>query len=79
MKKQLNLIFGIVLLLTIATAILSKFSLNKTVVVFILAFSGVKFLLVAFHFMELKKANVFWKASLSIFLVLLFGIIALII
>ncbi len=79
MKKQLNLIFGIVLLLTIATAILSKFSLNKTVVVFILALSGIKFLLVASHFMELKKANVFWKASLSIFLVLLLGIIALII
>lgn len=79
MKKQLNLIFGIVLLLTIATAILSKFSLNKTVVVFILALSGVKFLLVAFHFMELKKANAFWKASLSIFLMLLLGIITLII
>lgn len=79
MKKHLTLIYGILLLLTIATAILSKFCINKTAVVFILALSGIKFLLVAFHFMELKKANVFWKASLSIFLVLLIGIIALII
>ncbi len=79
MKKQLTLIYGIVLLLTIVTAILSKFSVHKTAAISILALSGVKFLLVAFHFMELKKANVFWKATLSLFLVLLIGIISLII
>lgn len=49
------------------------------VVVAILALSGIKFLLVAFHFMELKKANVFWKVTLVFFLMLLIGIIALII
>ncbi|WP_445710425.1 cytochrome C oxidase subunit IV family protein [Flavobacterium sp.] len=79
MKKQLTLIYGIVLLLTIATAILSKFSVHKTAALSILVISGVKFLLVAFHFMELRNANIFWKAILSIFLVFLIGIIALII
>ena len=79
MKKQLSLIYGFVLLLTIITAFLSKFSINKTVVIAILFFSGIKFLLVAFHFMELKKGNIFWKVSLTFFLVLLLGIITLLI
>lgn len=79
MKKQLTIIYGILILLTILTAFLSKFSLNKTVVIAILFFSGIKFLLVAFHFMELKKADVFWKVSISFFLVLLIGIVILII
>lgn len=79
MKKQLTFIYGILLLLTIVTAILSKFSVHKMAVVSILALSGVKFLLVAFHFMEMKKANAFWKVILSFFLVLLIGIMALII
>lgn len=79
MKKQLTLIYGILLLLTIATAILSKFSIHKIAVVSILSLSGVKFLLVAFHFMEMKKANPFWKVIITLFLVLLIGIMALII
>lgn len=79
MKKQLTLIYGIVLLLTVATAILSKFSIHKIAVVSILVLSGIKFLLVAFHFMEMKKANPFWKVILSLFLVLLIGVMALII
>ena len=79
MKKQLTTIYGILILLTIITAFLSKFSGNKTVVIAILFFSTIKFLLVAFHFMELKKANVFWKVSVSFFLVLLIGIVTLII
>ena len=79
MKKQLTLIYGVVLLLTVFTVILSKFSINKIAVIFILALSGLKFLLIAFHFMELKKANNFWKVTLSLFLVFLIGIIALII
>lgn len=79
MKRQLSLIFGILLVLTIITAFLTEYSVQKMVVVAILALSGIKFLLVAFHFMELKKANVFWKVTLVFFLMLLIGIIALII
>jgi len=79
MKRQLSLIFGILLVLTIITAFLTEYSVQKMVAVAILALSGIKFLLVAFHFMELKKANVFWKVTLVFFLMLLIGIIALII
>ena len=38
----------------------------------ILLFSGLKFILVAFFFMELKKANVFWKI-LILFYIFLFA------
>ena len=79
MKKQLTFIYGILLAMTIITAFLTKFSINKTAVVAILFFSGIKFLLVAFHFMELKKANAFWKVIVSLFLVVFIAIIALII
>ena len=79
MKKDLNIAYGILMLLTCITAVLSKFSIHKIAVVFILLLSGIKFLLVAFHFMELKKANLFWKVSLSLFLMLLIGIITLLI
>ncbi len=79
MKKHLTIVYGILIILTIATAILSKFSIDKIAVVFIVALSGIKFLLVAFHFMELKKGNIFWKVSLTFFLVLLLGIITLLI
>lgn len=77
MKKQLTFVHGILILLTIITAFLSKFSLNKTVVIAIVLFSGIKFLLIAFHFMELTKANVLWKVSLSFFLVIQIGIVTL--
>ena len=79
MKKHLTIVYGILIILTITTAILSKFSIDKIAVVFIVALSGIKFLLVAFHFMELKKGNIFWKVSLTFFLVLLLGIITLLI
>lgn len=72
-------VYGILLCVTIITAFLSKFSINKMVVVTLLSLSGIKFLLVTFHFMELKKANPFWKVFLSVFLVMFLGIIALII
>lgn len=79
MKKQLTFVYGILLILTILTAFLSQFSVDKIVVLAILIFSVLKFLLVAFYFMELKKANAFWKVTLSLFTAFLIGVITLII
>jgi len=44
----------------------------------ILGLSFLKFIGVAFYFMELKKANSFWKVLLICFLGLLFLVVALI-
>lgn len=79
MKKQLFKVYITLLILTVLTAFLSNNNASKMVTLAILGISSVKFLVVAFQFMELKKANSFWKVSLSLFLVILIGIIALII
>jgi hypothetical protein len=66
MKKSLILVYGILIMLTLATAFMANSSLISSVVVaLIMVLSAIKFLLVAFQFMELKKANLFWKVSLT--------------
>ena len=44
----------------------------------ILGVSSVKFLLVAFQFMELKKAHVAWKIVLSAYLLFFFSAISIV-
>jgi uncharacterized membrane-anchored protein len=66
------------LTLLILTAITAYFANNyygiKVFSILILVLSGIKFLLVAFNFMELKKAHSFWKillvSYLSIFIII---------
>jgi heme/copper-type cytochrome/quinol oxidase subunit 4 len=79
MKKQLTKVYIALIILTLLTAILSNNNTSKIVIITILLISCIKFLVVAFQFMELKKANQAWKVSLSLFLFVLIGIIALII
>jgi len=78
MKKSLFLTYGLLLLLTVATALISILNIISIVVVsLIMGISAIKFLLVAFQFMELKKANVFWKSSLIFVLTLIISIVIL--
>lgn len=65
MKKSLILIYVLLLIITIATSCIANSSIISTVIVaLIMVLATFKFLLVAFHFMELKKAHSFWKISL---------------
>ena len=76
--KSLNQTFISLMILTIFTIILTYISIDSSVKMFliILLFSA-KFLLVAFHFMELKLANSFWKIALTSFLVVINSIVVL--
>jgi hypothetical protein len=79
MKKSLILIYILLLILTITTSCVANlFVFSVFVVQFLMALAALKFLLVAFQFMELKKAHSFWKISLIItlglLLVLLIGL-----
>jgi len=57
--------------LTILTALFStQFSSLKYVSIIILVLSAFKFILVSFNFMELKKAHVFWKVIMIVYLLL---------
>ena len=72
MKNSLLLVFTLLLILTISTAyIANSYSVSAFIAPLIMVLAAFKFLLVAFQFMELKKAHLFWKISLTITLGLL--------
>ena len=72
MKKNLNLIIWLFLVfLTVSSAIVSSASLVSNLgVLLVLVLSGIKFIGVAFYFMEINKAHIFWKVFILGYLVL---------
>lgn len=79
MKISKEYTFISLLTLTFVSSILTlKTTGGKTTVYFLLlTLWAVKFILVAFEFMELKKANIFWKLTLGFVLALILTIILL--
>lgn len=77
MEKTFNITWFLLIGLTLLTAIFANLDLSYIgIIILVLAF--LKFMGVAFFFMELQKANVFWKILLIGFVVLLFSVVALI-
>ena len=70
--RKATITYFILLLLTVSTALISN---NKIIfqisTILIMVISAIKFLLVAFQFMEIKKANSFWKVSLTLVLTMI--------
>lgn len=64
MRNQTTISYLILLVLTTLTAIIAS---NKVLIVAVILTAIVKFWLVAFQFMELKKAHTFWKFSILLF------------
>ncbi len=76
MQKKDIYTLTILIFLTITTAFFSNYYSDlKLVGLIILVLSGIKFVLVAFQFMELKKAHNFWKGLIIAFLTVFIGII----
>lgn len=70
MKKNDIIVLLFLAILTISTALISGQSDSLKYAAFlIMILSSIKFLLVAFQFMELKKAHGFWKGLLIGYLV----------
>ncbi len=64
------------ILLTMSTAGLAMFFVDsRWVAVPIMVLSSVKFLLVAFDFMELRKAHIFWKSVIVAYIFLFNAIV----
>lgn len=79
MEKRLKLTYLLLIIFTVLTAVVSSVGAEggKLIAFAIMALAGVKFLLVAFQFMELKEAHGFWKFSTVLvcaLIVLVFGI-----
>lgn len=69
MKKELVITYGLLLLLSVATLVVLNFEVNDFIQrTLIITLFSAKFLLIVFQFMELKKAHVFWKAAVIVFL-----------
>ncbi len=76
MAKNNIYTLGLLIVLTALTAIFSNSQLNTAYVTsIVIILSAIKFLLVAFNFMELGKAHTFWKATLLLFLIIYVGLI----
>ncbi len=68
MKRKDIYTLSILFVLTILTALFSITNSIRYTAFIIMALSGIKFILVAFQFMELKKAHSLWKGLLIGFL-----------
>lgn len=77
MKKVTTITWGVLVLLTIISAILSSIETSYLAII-ILGLAGLKFIGVAFEFMELKKAHWVWQLSLLSFLVIFTAILLLV-
>lgn len=78
-KSRLLLIWIVLIVLTIIVAfVANKLKNLQNVTMLILGISMLKFMAVSFYFMELKKAHIFWKASILIYVFLFLSIILII-
>ncbi len=69
----------ILLVLTVAVGILSGLeSVSPFWFMLILGLSCIKFLLVAFQFMELKKAHAAWKVLIVAYLLIFFSAVSIV-
>jgi len=75
MKKKLFLkVWILLIVITVITALVSNSALVKPIAVtVILVLSAIKFLGVCFYFIELRKAHIFWKFSIVLFLFFITG------
>lgn len=79
MKNKNTVTILLLLLLTAITALVSHyFSDLKWLVIIILGLSTIKFALVAFQFVELKKAHTVWKTLIIGYLAFFFSTVSLI-
>ncbi len=77
MNKQNVITWILLLLLTVIAGLVSSEYLSYGIPL-ILVLAVLKFIGVAFNFMELKKANVFWRILIIGFLVVFCGLILII-
>jgi|GEM_PF-6711066 len=71
---SLHLTYGFLIVLTLLTAISANANQGAFV---LLGVATIKLLLVAFKFMELQKAHLFWKSTIIILSVSLFTVLSL--
>jgi hypothetical protein len=74
MTKQNTITWLVLMVLTVIAGLVSSSSITYLVPVIILL-ASLKFIGVAFSFMEMKKANLFWKVLILAYLIVFCGVI----
>lgn len=74
MERTFNITWLVLIGLTVLSAVFANLDFTYIAII-ILGVSFLKFIGVAFFFMELKKANAFWKVLLVAFLTLLLVVV----
>ena len=74
MKMKLFYTYILLIALTLTGALLAGLPITKAIVIAIVLFSVLKFLIVAFQFMELKEAHIFWKVILTAYACIMGGL-----
>ncbi len=74
MERTFNITWLVLIGLTLLSAVFANLDFPYVAII-ILGLSFLKFIGVAFFFMELKKANAFWKVLLVAFLTLLLVVV----
>ncbi len=77
-KKDIYTYISLLLLTAITAFFATNYPKIKWISLVILVLSAIKFLLVAFNFMELNKAHTFWKVLLVGYLVLFIIILSIV-
>ncbi|MBT0810368.1 cytochrome C oxidase subunit IV family protein [Litoribacter ruber] len=79
MERTLNMTYLLLIALTLLTAVISTWTLldGKMLVLVIMGIAAAKYLLVAFDFLEMKKAHFFWKFSIVFVCLLIIGVVGL--
>lgn len=79
MEKSINITYLMLICLTLLTAIISSLApvSGKMLALLIMGIAAMKFLLVAFDFLELKKAHGFWKFATVLVCVIIAGVFGL--
>ncbi len=78
MRKTDIITLALLITLTFFTAFFAgKDTFQWWIPLTILVLSGIKFLLVSFNFMEIKKAHSFWKTSIILYLMIFVAILTL--
>ncbi len=70
MHKTRSIVLALLIVLTLLSAMVSNGAKTYTTLGLIIGLAVLKFIGVSFHFMELKRANVFWKGSILMLLAL---------
>jgi hypothetical protein len=69
----------VLILLILLTVLSARVALYPGLKIILFGTAGIKFLLVAFQFMDIRHAHIFWKLAIILTVVILFSVMAILI